>query len=246
MNPAVQLRRAGQRHEARLDWLHGRQSFDTGVDPFGADTHHGVLIVNNEDSVRPGTGFDTHPHQDMEIVTWVLEGALVHQDSEGHSGIVYPNLAQRMTAGTGILHSEKNDTLSPDAVHFVQMWVVPDEPGLTPGYQQLDLPSSELTGRFATVASGIARHRDTAAIRIANKFAALHVARLAPGEHVQLMDAPFLHVFVARGSVEFEGVGTVGTGDAVRLTAVSGHRITAIEPAEVLAWEMHATLSATP
>jgi redox-sensitive bicupin YhaK (pirin superfamily) len=82
----VDVRRAGDRHEARTDWLHGRQSFDTGVDPFGRDTHHGVLVVNNEDTVRPGTGFDTHPHQDMEIVTWVLAGSLVHQDSEGHSG----------------------------------------------------------------------------------------------------------------------------------------------------------------
>jgi len=239
----VELRRAGQRHEVRIDWLHGRQSFDTGVDPFGADTHHGVLIVNNEDSVRPGTGFDTHPHQDMEIVTWVLDGALVHQDSEGHSGIVYPNLAQRMTAGTGILHSEKNDAGRDESVHFVQMWVVPDEPGLTPGYQQLDLPEGELAGRFATVASGIPRHRDAAAIRIANKYAALHVARLEPGQHVELMDAPYLHVFAARGAVDFEGVGTVGTGDAVRLAGVSGHRLTAVEPGEVLVWGMHATLA---
>ena len=241
----VDIRRAGQRHEARNGWLHGRQSFDTGVDPFGHDTHHGVLVVNNEDTVQPGTGFDTHPHRDMEIVTWVLEGSLVHQDSEGHSGVVYPNLAQRMTAGTGILHSERNDTRSGvvEPVHFVQMWVMPDEPGFTPGYQQLELPERELTGRFATVASGMARHSESAAIRIGNRFAALHVARLAPGEQVQLMDAPFLHVFLARGAVDFEGAGTVRTGDAVRLTAESGQRLTAVEPAEVLVWEMHSTLS---
>jgi redox-sensitive bicupin YhaK (pirin superfamily) len=147
-----------------------------------------------------------------------------------------------MTAGTGIRHSERNDA-RPDPVHFVQMWVVPDEPGLTPGYQQLEVPERELAGRFATVASGMARHSDSAAIRIANRFAALHVARLAPGEQVTLMDAPFLHVFVARGAVDFEALGTVGTGDAVRLTAESGQRLTAVEPTEVLVWEMHATLS---
>jgi hypothetical protein len=202
-----------------------------------------VLVVNNEDVVQPGTGFDTHPHRDMEIVTWMLEGALVHQDSEGHSGVVYPNLAQRMTAGTGILHSEKNDARHDDPAHFVQMWVVPDEPGLTPGYEQLELRERELSGGFATIASGITRHRYTAAIRIANSHAALHVARLAPGEHVELMDAPFLHVFVARGTLAFEGVGTVATGDAVRLTATSGHRLTAVEPTEVLVWEMHATVA---
>lgn len=91
--PGVTLRRGTDRHQTRIGWLHGRHSFDTGIDPYGADTHHGVLVVNNHDTIAPRSGFETHPHRNMEIVTWVLNGALVHQDSEGHTGVIYPNLA---------------------------------------------------------------------------------------------------------------------------------------------------------
>jgi quercetin 2,3-dioxygenase len=91
----VSLHRGADRHQTRIGWLHGRHSFDTGIDPFGADTHHGMLVVSNHDTIAPRSGFETHPHRNMEIVTWVLNGSLVHQDSEGHTGIIYPNLAQR-------------------------------------------------------------------------------------------------------------------------------------------------------
>jgi hypothetical protein len=102
------------------------------VRPFGSDTHHGVLVVSNHDTIAPNSGFDTHPHRNMEIVTWVLSGSLIHQDSEGHSGTIYPNLAQRMTAGRGIRHSEKNDSAAYESgggppLDLIQMWVVPDE-----------------------------------------------------------------------------------------------------------------------
>jgi hypothetical protein len=138
--PGVNIRRGADRHQTRIGWLHGRHSFDTGIDPLGADTHHGVLVVSNHDTIAPRSGFETHPHRNMEIVTWVLDGSLVHQDSEGHAGLIYPNLAQRMTAGTGIRHSEKNDlsAVNPGAerpLDLIQMWVVPDEPEVAPGYE---------------------------------------------------------------------------------------------------------------
>jgi redox-sensitive bicupin YhaK (pirin superfamily) len=123
----------------------------------------------------------------MEIVTWVLQGSLVHQDSTGHNGLIYPGLAQRMSAGTGILHSEKNDSWRlggeqhTDPVHFVQMWVAPDESGITPGYQQLEIDNELLAGGLVPVASGMAKHDGNAAIRIRNKYAALYAARLRPG-----------------------------------------------------------------
>ena len=248
VRPEVSLLRAADRHQTQLSWLHGRHSFDTGIDPFGTDTHHGVLIVNNHDTIAPKTGFDTHPHRNMEIVTWVLNGALVHQDSEGHHGVVYPNLAQRMTAGTGIRHSEKNDrsAVNPDAdrpVELIQMWVIPDEPEVTPGYEQLELDPADTQGRLAVVASGMARHRDQAAIRIRNKYAALHVARLQPGESVTVPDAPFAHVYLARGQMDLEAAGRLAAGDAARLTAAGELRVSATEPSEVLIWEMHASLS---
>jgi quercetin 2,3-dioxygenase len=198
--------------------------------------------------VHPGTGFETHPHRDMEIVTWVLQGSLVHQDSTGHSGVIYPGLAQRMSAGTGILHSEKNDSWRlageqhSDPVHFVQMWVMPDEPGITPGYEQLEIGNELLSGGLIPVASGMDKHHGAAAIRIKNKYAALYAARLQPGHSIELPEAPFLHLFVPRGAVTLEGAGPLGSGDAVRLTATGGQRVSATEPAEILLWEMHATI----
>src|SRR4051812_27926965 len=189
MRPGIDVRRAGARFATKISWLDSKHSFSFGHHHDAANTHHGVLLVNNDDVVKPGTGFETHPHRDMEIVTWVLRGQLVHQDSEGHNGVIYPGLAQRMSAGTGILHSEKNDVASflraehdaklsdaaPDAdpVHFVQMWVVPDENGIDPGYEQLEIDADLLGGGLVPVASGMAKHDSAAAIRIKNKYAAL-------------------------------------------------------------------------
>jgi redox-sensitive bicupin YhaK (pirin superfamily) len=245
----VDVRKAEDRFKTRLSWLDSKHSFSFSSHHDPRNTHHGLLLVNNDDIVTPGRGFDTHPHRDMEIVTWVLTGSLVHQDSTGHSGVIYPGLAQRMSAGTGILHSEKNDSWRlqggpehTDPVHFVQMWVVPDEDGITPGYEQLEIADQLLRGGLVPVASGMRKHDGEAAIRIRNRDAALHAARLGPGESIEVPEAPFLHLFVARGSVALEGEGTLQEGDAVRFTATGGHRVTANEPSEVLVWEMHNTV----
>jgi redox-sensitive bicupin YhaK (pirin superfamily) len=238
----VDIRRSRERNQTELNWLHGRHSFDTGVVPYGSDTHHGVLIVNNHDTIAPRSGFNTHPHRNMEIVTWVLNGSLVHQDSEGHSGAIYPNLAQRMTAGTGILHSEKNDRAGAnEPVDLVQMWVVPDEEEVTPAYEQLELSSSDLDGKLAVIASGMTQHRNVTAIHIRNRSAALHVARLQPGQSVTIPDAPFVHIYTTRGYLDLEESGLLNPGDAARLSFVGERRLEAVEPAEVLIWEMHSS-----
>ena len=250
LGEGLDVRRAVDRAATSIDWLESRHSFSFGQHYDPGNTHHGLLLVNNDDRVAPGTGFETHPHRDMEIVTWVMQGSLVHQDSTGNSGVIYPGLAQRMSAGKGILHSEKNDSWRldgarhADPVHFVQMWVVPDEGGITPGYEQLEIEAELLAGRLATVASGMDRHDGAAAIRIKNRYAALHVARLQPGESVELPDAPFLHLFVPRGSVTLEGAGPLEQGDAVRFTATGGQRVTGVTASEILVWEMHATVAA--
>ncbi|TDH56746.1 pirin family protein [Mycobacterium eburneum] len=235
----VDVRRAADRSATTTAWLNSRHSFSFGDHYDPNNTHHGLLMVNNDDIVAAGSGFDTHPHRDMEIVTWVLRGELTHRDSLGNSGVVYPGLAQRMSAGTGILHSEKNDSVD-KPVHFVQMWVVPDEPGGDPGYQHAEVDEALAGGGLVPIASGIPG-RD-AAITIGNRRAALHCARLPAGDGVALPAAPYLHLFVTRGQLALEDAGELCEGDAVRFTACDGRRVTAVTPAEILAWEMHAGL----
>lgn len=248
--PRLEIRPAVTRCATRLEWLDSHHSFAFGPHRDPTNTHHGLLLVSNDDLVAPGTGFDTHPHRDMEIVTWVLEGSLVHEDSEGNRGVIYPGLAQRMSAGTGILHSEKNgawrlngDASGHEPVHFVQMWVVPDENGVHPGYEQTEIEEEALRSGLTVVASGMPQHADAAAIRIRQSGAALYAGRLRPGQEVVLPDGPYLHLFVARGAADLEDAGSLGTGDAVRFTATGGHRLTAVEDSEVLVWEMHADLA---
>lgn len=246
----AEVRRADERFATSIDWLESRNCFSFGDHYDPGNTHHGLLIANNEEIVAPVTGFDTHPHRDVEIVTWVLSGALVHQDSLGHSGAIYPGLAQRMSAGSGVLHSEKNDTgpLGPGAatptepVRFVQMWVLPDTPGGDPSYEQVEVGDALAAGDLVPIVSGLPRHRDHAAVRIGSSAAALHVTRLRAGRAVQLPDAPYLHVYVVDGRADLETVGAVGTGDAVRLTDMGGLRLSTTTAAEVLIWEMHSTL----
>ena len=238
MSATVEIRRAADRVVTTTSWLQSRHSFSFGDHYDPANTHHGVLLVSNDDIVHPAAGFDTHPHRDMEIVTWVLEGSLAHRDSAGNSGVIYPGLAQRMSAGSGIAHSEKNasDTVP---VRFVQMWVPPDESGIEPSYQQQAIEDDELEGRLMTVASGMPGHN--AAITIHNRSAALHAARLPAGGELTLPAAPYLHLYIARGQVNFEEAQLVD-GDAARITASTGATVAAREDAELLVWEMHAAL----
>jgi len=175
----------------------------------------------------------------MEIVTWVLQGELTHQDSIGNRGVIYPGLAQRMSAGSGILHSEKNDSFT-EPVHFVQMWVLPDETGIVPSYQQHEIDEELWGGGLVTIASGIPGH--DAAITLHNRGTALHGARLRPGDAVSLPEAPYLHVFAARGRVSLEGIGGLDEGDALRFTDGDGRRVTASELSELLIWEMRGKL----
>jgi quercetin 2,3-dioxygenase len=251
LQPQIDIRRADDRFKTKIGWLDSKHSFSFSRHWDPDNTHHGLLLVNNDDIVLPGQGFETHPHRDMEIVTWVLQGSLVHQDSTGTAGVIYPGLAQRMSAGTGILHSEKNDSWTlaggphhDEPVHFVQMWVAPDEDAITPGYEQLEIEDELLRGGLVPVASGMPEHDGHSAIRIKNRYAALHAARLGVDQTVELPDAPYLHLFVPRGTVDLEGAGVLNQGDAVRFTATGGQRVTAIEPAEILVWEMHAAMAA--
>src|SRR6478736_7522347 len=186
---------AKARVHTEIDWLDSWHSFSFGEHYDPANTHHGLLLVSNDDRIAPGRGFGTHGHRDMEIVTWVLEGSLRHGDSIGTDDVISPGLAQRMSAGSGIRHSEANASAT-EPVHLVQMWVPPDTQGLTPEYEQTDVSDRLAQGGLFALASG--RETD-AAINIHQRDATLWVARLAADDEVVVPEAPFVHVYVARG-----------------------------------------------
>jgi redox-sensitive bicupin YhaK (pirin superfamily) len=229
----IDIRRAGERFATKIDWLDSKHSFSFGQHYDSSNTHHGLLLVHNDDIVRAGTGFGTHPHRDMEIVTWVLSGELEHKDSEGNHGIIYPGLAQRMSAGSGIRHSEHNPNANTD-VHFLQMWVPPDTDGIRPSYEQLDISADIKSGELVPIASG---KRHESAITIHQRDAVLWGARLQADSTIDVPDDHHVHVFVARGSGAIDPGGELSTGDAVRLTDADGIDFTAgPDGAEVLIW----------
>lgn len=229
----ITLRSADERFTTDAGWLDSKHSFNFGHHYSPSEQGHGLLLVNNDDIVAPAAGFGMHGHRDMEIVTWVLDGTLEHRDSEGNHGVLYPGLAQRMSAGTGIRHSEMNP--SPDLpVHFVQMWVLPDEDGVRPGYQQLDINAELATGGLVPIASG---QRHDAAISIHQGGAVLWGARLGAGESVDVPDAPRVHLFVAAGDGALEQAGALEEGAAARLFDAGARRFTAGPAgAELLVW----------
>jgi len=230
---SITIQQPEDRFVTQIGWLDSKHSMNFGEHHDRAHEQHGLLLVNNDDIVAPSSGFGTHGHRDMEIVTWVLSGQLAHRDSEGNDGLLYPGLAQRMSAGSGIRHSEMNP--SPDeAVHFIQMWVFPDTNGIKPGYQQMDINAELAKGGLVPIASG--KGHD-AAIAIHQRDAVLWGARLQPRESVTLPDDPRVHTFVALGSAELETGDLLAQGAAARLTDAGEVRLTAgADGAEVLVW----------
>ena len=231
----LELRKATGRGETQIGWLDSRHCFSFGsyVDP--NNTGHGLLVVSNDDRVAPATGFGTHGHADMEMITWVLSGAVEHADTLGNQGIIRPGIAQRMTAGTGIRHSEHNP--SPDVeAHFIQMWVPPDTVGLEPGYEQVDVSELLARGGLVAIAGGSG---SGAAIHINQRNAVMYAGRLVPDESVLLPVAPFVHVFVALGSAMVTGSEILTEGDALRLTDEESIEVTAgSDGAELIVWAM--------
>jgi redox-sensitive bicupin YhaK (pirin superfamily) len=229
---------AGKRFHTKLDWLDSWHSFSFAnhFDPH--NTHWGLLLVNNDDTVSPGGGFGEHAHRDMEIVTWVLSGSLEHHDSAGNHGVITPGKAQRMSAGRGIRHSEMNASRA-EPVHFLQMWVVPDAEGVEPGYEERDASALLTTGSLVPIASG---SNPDAVISFHQRGATMWVARLAVLDEVTVPDAPYVHVFVARGSAAVDGT-PMDQGDAARLQSAGTPRLEATsDDTEVVIWETHATI----
>jgi redox-sensitive bicupin YhaK (pirin superfamily) len=239
--PLLQVQRAGERFVTEVEGTVTQHAFSFGQHYDPANTGFGTLLAHNDERLLSWRGFDDHPHRDTEIVTWVLSGSLLHQDSTGEVGIVHPGLAQRLSAGSGVVHAERNDAYRIDPsrprvpVRFVQSWVRPDSSGAVPSYAQQEIAPSALAGDWVPVASG--RHRQ-AAITIGSQTSTLWVSTLVDGDTRLLPDAPYAHLFVAVGQVQVERVGLLAEGDALRVTGGAALRITARRPSELLVWGM--------
>ncbi len=231
----VTVRRSEERGHAQRGWLESYHTFSFAdyYDPRHMSFRS--LRVINEDWVRGGAGFPTHPHRDMEIVTIVLEGALEHRDSMGTSSVIRPGELQRMTAGRGVTHSEFNHSET-EPVHLLQIWIEPERRGLEPGYEQREFPTEERKGRFRLVASRDGRE-DSLTI---HQDAEMWLASVEAGQTVEHALAAgrgaWLHV--VRGSVELEGDHVLKTGDAAAVTDTSSLRVTAREPSELLLFDL--------
>ena len=227
-------RKAAERGNTRSGWLDGRHSFSFNryYDPdwMGFRT----LRVINDDIVQPSGGFGTHPHQDMEIVTWVLDGVVKHRDSTGSEGEIRPGEAQRMSAGTGIYHSEFNGSAT-DRVRLLQIWIEPAEAGMAPSYEQKEFPEQERRNRLRVIASQDGRE-DSVTI---GQDAALYDGVLEAGVTVEhpIAAGRSAWVQVAKGKVAVNGL-ALEEGDGAALSGESSVRILAGEQSEVLVFDL--------
>jgi len=231
----ITIRPAEQRGIANFGWLDSRHSFSFGhyYDP--KHMGFGPLRVINEDRVRPGAGFDTHGHRDMEIISYVLEGALAHKDSIGTGSVIRPGDVQRMSAGSGIRHSEYNHSES-EPVHFLQIWLLPSEEGLTPSYEQKSFADDEKRGRLRLVASRDGRE---GSVRI-HQDADLYASLLDKNESVThpLATRRRAWIQVVRGAVETDGK-SLRAGDGAAVSDLPALTVTATaDGSEVLLFDL--------
>ncbi len=217
----IKVRPADQRGLTKIDWLDSRHTFSFGDYHDPAAMGFRVLRVLNDDRVAPGGGFPAHRHRDMEIVTYVLEGALEHKDSLGTGSVIRPGDVQRMTAGTDVRHSEFNASRTAP-VHFLQIWILPERPGLRPGYEQKTFADSEKRGQFRLVAS---RKGSEGSVTI-HQDASILVGLLGDGESAGHKLAPGRHAYlhVARGAITI-GEQSLAEGDGA---AISGQSVVTV------------------
>jgi len=230
----IRIRAAHERGGGDHGWLKTQHtfSFSDYWDPKWMGFRS--LRVINEDWVAPNTGFPTHPHRDMEIITYVLEGKLEHKDSLGTGSVILPGDGQRMSAGTGIRHSEFNPSTT-DAVHLLQIWIEPERPALEPSYEQKSFPEAEKRGKFRLIAS---RSASEGSVKI-NQDAKLYVSLLKPGEEIAHEFAAGRHGWlqVARGAVELNGK-KLAQGDGAAISDEQKVAIKGLEDAEVLLFDL--------
>ena len=229
----IEIRKSAERGHADHGWLNSFHTFSFAGYQDPRHMGFGPLRVINEDRIQPGTGFGTHGHRDMEIVSYVLSGALAHKDSMGNGSTIKPGDVQRMSAGSGVQHSEQN--AAPEETHFLQIWIEPDVTGIAPGYEQKHFDEASRRGRLRLIASSDGRDGSVRIHQDASMYAGLldgderAVLALQPGRRA--------YVHVARGAVNVNGQ-PLAAGDALKASGVSEIVLEQAKGAEVLVFDL--------
>ncbi|HEU0162108.1 MAG TPA: pirin family protein [Rhizomicrobium sp.] len=228
------IRRSEDRGRTQIDWLESRHSFSFGDYHDPAHESFGALRVINEDHIAAGAGFPPHPHRDMEIITYILGGAIAHQDSSGGGGTIRPGEIQRMSAGRGIVHAEFN--ASPDEpCHLLQIWILPSRRGIEPGYEQKTIDAAAVRNHFARIAAPEPRVNEVRLVQDAEIWAAQldadveAIHPLAPGRKAWLQ--------VARGEIAI-GEDVLKAGDAAAITDMADIAVRSNAPSEILLFDL--------
>lgn len=230
----ISLRRSADRGKSNIGWLDTRYSFSFNryYDP----NHMGFrsLRVINDDRIRPAAGFGRHPHQDMEIITWVLSGELAHEDSTGSKAVLKAGHVQRMSAGTGIVHSECNNSQT-EPVHLLQIWIQPNELGIAPRFEDLAILPEQVQGKLRLIASPDGRDGSS----LIQQDASVYVTNLTESQEVQLPLAPGRHAWVqvATGQISLNGT-VLETGDGAAVSEESLLTLRGTEKSDILLFEL--------
>lgn len=232
----LEIRKAADRGVAEHGWLSSRHTFSFAQYRDPRQTGFSDLLVINDDRVAPGQGFGRHPHRDMEIFSYVLEGALEHQDTMGTGSVIRPGDVQMMSAGSGVAHSEFNHSRD-EPVHFLQIWIVPDRKGVTPRYQQINVPAAEKRGKLRLIISPNGEGGSLGVYQDARVYAGLlNGDELAT---LKLSAGRYAYVHVARGSINVNGI-VMAEGDGARVRDERALAFSDGHTAEVLVFDLRA------
>ena len=230
----IDVRRAAARYRTDAGQIQTWHAFSFGAHYDPDNTHFGPLLACNVELIAPGAGYEPHPHRDTDIVTWVLDGVLTHEDSTGRTATVTAGDGQWLRAGSGVRHAERN--AGPHPLRFLQMWLKPEAAGLAPRYERIDVARAADAHLLALVSDRSGRHP---AVRTTRPGATLWLARLSDGAAADLPPAPRRHVVVTSGAADLDGT-ALALDDTARVLDAGAQRVSAAGPAELLIWDLPA------
>ena len=248
-NPNIRVIRADERQVWPGGDVRSHQSFPATGSFKLEDNAFGLLLLHNDDTVSPGAGFDMHQHDNLEIVTWIADGALRHRDSQGGESIIRPGQAQAISAGSGVRHTEVNAAgfIQREHLRVIQMWIMPDTADTPPRHSTADFTEALSSGQWVTIATGAevpasqfaaSQSPATAPLPIGNSDATLLAARPTTDDELNVPNGAFIHLFVVSGQIRQADAGELNAGDVLRMTDAGEQTITATDDAEILAWIM--------